>query len=119
MKRWGRPPDNQAYGDYVAVHAIAQAIEKARSTDSAKLVAALEGHTLSGTTDGLKGRPLTFRAWDHQLLQPMYVVAAKDKAKWKDKWDIFEVISEVPGRTESLETIAIPKGDSECKLEPA
>lgn len=119
LKRWGRPPDNQAYGDYVAVHAIAQAIEKARSTDSAKLVAALEGHTLSGTTDGLKGRPLTFRAWDHQLLQPMYVVAAKDKAKWKDKWDIFEVISEVPGRTESLETIAIPKGDSECKLEPA
>jgi branched-chain amino acid transport system substrate-binding protein len=48
--------------------------------------------------DGLKGRPLTFRAWDHQLLQPMYVVAAKDKSKWKDKWDIFEIIGEVPGR---------------------
>src|SRR5439155_508913 len=26
VKRWGRPPDNQAYGDYVAVHAIAQAV---------------------------------------------------------------------------------------------
>ncbi len=96
IKRWGRPPDNQAYGDYVAVHAIAQAIDKAKSTDSAKLVQALEGHTLTAAMDGLKGRPMTFRAWDHQLLQPMFVVAAKDKAKWKDKWDIFEIIGEVP-----------------------
>ena len=118
VKRWGRPPDNQAYGDYVAVHAIAQAIDKAKSTDSTKLVQALEGHTLTSAMDGLKGRPLTFRGWDHQLLQPMYVVAAKDKAKWKDKWDIFEIIGEVPGQNDSLETIAIPKGDSQCQLEP-
>src|SRR5438445_368490 len=118
IKRWGRPPDNQAYGDYIAVHAIAQAIDKAKSTDSARLVAALEGHTLAGTTDGLKGRPLTFRAWDHQLLQPMYVVGAKDKSKWKDKWDIFEVIGEVPGKGQPLDTIAIPKAESQCQLEP-
>lgn len=118
VKRWGRPPDNQAYGDYVAVHAIAQAIDKAKSTESAKLVQALEGHTLTTTMDGLKGRPLTFRAWDHQLLQPMYVVAAKDKGKWKDKWDIFEIIGEVPGRGDSLEAIAIPKSESQCQLEP-
>jgi len=118
MKRWGRPPDNQAYGDYLAVHAIAQAIDKAKSTDSAKLVSALAGHTLTGAMDGLKGRPLTFRAWDHQLLQPMYVVAAKDKAKWKDKWDIFEIIQEVPPGSASLEDIAIPKAESQCQLEP-
>jgi branched-chain amino acid transport system substrate-binding protein len=118
IKRWGRPPDNQAYGDYVAVHAIAQAIDKAKSTDSARLVQALEGHTLTAAMDGLKGRPLTFRAWDHQLLQPMYVVAARDKAKWKDKWDIFEIIGEVPGRGDSLEAIAIPKSESQCQLEP-
>jgi branched-chain amino acid transport system substrate-binding protein len=118
IKRWGRPPDNQAYGDYVAVHAIGQAIEKAKSTDSAKLVQALEGHTLTASMDGLKGRPMTFRAWDHQLLQPMYVVRAKDKSKWKDKWDIFEVISQSPPAAESLESIAIPKGESQCNLEP-
>src|SRR5207245_2023081 len=86
VTRGGRAPDNQAYGDYVAVHAIAQAVDRAKSTDSAKLVQALEGHTLTAAMDGLKGRPLTFRAWDHQLLQPMYVVGAKDKSKWKDKW---------------------------------
>jgi branched-chain amino acid transport system substrate-binding protein len=118
IKRWGRPPDNQAYGDYVAVHAIGQAIEKAKSTDSAKLVQALEGHTLTASMDGLKGRPMAFRAWDHQLLQPMYVVRAKDKSKWKDKWDIFEVISQSPPAADSLESIAIPKGESQCNLEP-
>lgn len=117
-KRWGRPPDNQAFGDYLAVHAIVQAIEKAKSTDSVKLVQALEGHTLAAPIDGFKGRPLAFRPWDHQLLQPMYVVAAKDKAKWRDKWDIFEIVSEVPARGESLESIAIPKTDSQCVLEP-
>lgn len=118
VKRWGRPPDNQAYGDYVAVHAIAQAIEKAKSTDSTKLVEALEGHTLTAEMNGLKGRPLTFRAWDHQLLQPMYVVQAKPKSSWKDQWDIFDVISESPPRGESLESIAIPKSESQCALEP-
>ncbi len=79
---------------------------------------ATEGHTLTAAMDGLKGRPLTFRAWDHQLMQPMYVVAAKDKAKWKDQWDIFEVIGEVPGKGDSLESIAIPKAESQCQLEP-
>ena len=118
VKRWGRPPDNQAWGDYTAVHAIAQAIEKSRSTDSARLVQALEGHTLTAAMDGLKGRPLTFRAWDHELLQPMYVVQAKDKSRWKDQWDIFDVISEVPTRSEALESIAIPKSESQCALEP-
>src|SRR5207253_2142478 len=45
VKRWGRPPDNQAYGGYVAGHAIAQAVDRGKSTDSARLVEALAGHT--------------------------------------------------------------------------
>jgi len=52
------------------------------------------------------------------LLQPLYVVGVKDKSKWKDKWDIFDIISEVPGRNDSLEAIAIPKTESQCQLEP-
>src|SRR2546430_3061470 len=48
IKRWGRPPDNQAYRDYVAVPAMAQAIEKPRSTASAKLAQAREGPTVPG-----------------------------------------------------------------------
>jgi branched-chain amino acid transport system substrate-binding protein len=117
-KRWGRPPDNQAFGDYTAVHAIAQAIEKAKSTDGRKLVQALEGHTLAGPLEGLKSRPMVFRPWDHQLVQPMYVVRTKDRGKWRDKWDIFEIVSEVPAKAESLDSIAIQKAESQCTLEP-
>jgi len=117
-KRWGRPPDNQAFGDDTAVHAIAQAIEKAKGTEGAKLVQALEGHTLAGPLESLKSRPMVFRPWDHQLLQPMYVVQTKDRGKWRDKWDIFEIVSEVPAKAEALESVAIQKGESQCTLEP-
>jgi hypothetical protein len=51
-------------------------------------------------------------------MQPMYVVRAKEKSKWKDKWDIFEIISESPAAGASLESIAIPKAESQCNLEP-
>ncbi len=42
--------------------------------------------------DILKARKGTFRGWDHQLLQEMYVVEVKDRSKMKDKWDIFEIV---------------------------
>ena len=52
------------------------------------------------TFDILKERKGSFRNWDHQLLQEMYVVKVKDKAQSKDKWDIFEVVRAVPGPKE-------------------
>ena len=33
------------------------------------------------------------------------MVAVKDKAQSKDKWDIFDIVSAVPGPNESLELI--------------
>jgi branched-chain amino acid transport system substrate-binding protein len=112
-KKFGKPPENQAWGDYVAVKVIAAAMEKARSTVSKDLVRTLENFQF----DGMKGRPLYFRDWDHQLMQPMYVVRPKKKGAMKDKWDIWEVLEEVPSRKESLESIALSRKDSECHLE--
>ena len=99
----------------VGVMIMAQGIAETKSTDAAKLVEYFES---GASFDILKARKGSFRAWDHQLLQPMYVVGAKDKTKWKDKWDIFEVIGEVPGKGQPLEAIAIPKAESQCQLEP-
>jgi branched-chain amino acid transport system substrate-binding protein len=89
-------------------------MEKTKSTNSRDLVKALENYQF----DAMKGRPVYFRDWDHQLMQPMYVVRAKRKAEMKDKWDIWQVEEEVPGRKESLEIIALSRKDSECRLEP-
>ncbi|MDH7499478.1 MAG: ABC transporter substrate-binding protein, partial [candidate division NC10 bacterium] len=113
-KKYGKPPENQAWGDYVCVKVIADAVEKVRTTDSKALVKALENFQF----DGMKGRPLYFRDWDHQLMQPIYVVRPKKKAEMRDQWDIWQVVEEVPASKDSLETIALAQKDSECRLEP-
>ncbi len=109
----GFPPDNQAWGDYVGVMIVAQAIAETKSTDAVKLVESLEKGV---SFDILKARRGMFRAWDHQLLQEMYVVKVKDKAKMKDKWDIFEIVRPVPGPNESLELIQPTKEENNCTM---
>jgi branched-chain amino acid transport system substrate-binding protein len=109
----GFPPDNQAWGDYVGVKIMAQSIAETKSTDAAKIVEYLEK---GASFDILKARKGTFRAWDHQLLQEMYVVVVKDKAKMKDKWDIFEFVRTVPAANESLELIQPTKEENACTM---
>ncbi len=109
----GFPPDNQAWGDYVGVMIVAQTITETKSTDAIKLVEHLEK---GASFDILKARRGSFRAWDHQLLQEMYVVKVKDKAKMKDKWDIFEIVRPVPGSNESLEMIQPTREENSCTM---
>ena len=109
----GGPPDNQAWGDYVGVRIVAQAVAETKSAEPAKLIEYLEK---GASFDILKGRRGTFRAWDHQLLQEMYVVRVKDKAKMKDKWDIFDVVQPVPRAGESLELIQPTKDENPCAM---
>lgn len=69
QKRYSEPPDIFTAGGMAAGIAIVRGIEKAGSTEAAKLIPALEGMSF----DGPKGR-YTFRKEDHQALQPMYFV---------------------------------------------
>jgi branched-chain amino acid transport system substrate-binding protein len=50
------------------------------------------------------------------MLQEMYVVVVKDKAKMKDKWDIFDLVETVPGPNESLELIQPTQQENPCTL---
>ncbi|MBM4443451.1 MAG: ABC transporter substrate-binding protein [Candidatus Rokubacteria bacterium] len=109
----GGPPDNQAWGDYVGVRIVAQSIAETKSTEPAKLIEHLEK---GASFDILKARRGTFRAWDHQLLQEMYVVRVKDKASMKDKWDIFDVVRPVPAAGESLELIQPTREENPCTM---
>jgi len=109
----GFPPDNQAWGDYVGVMIVAQSIAETKSTDAGKLVEHLEK---GASFDILKARRGMFRAWDHQLLQEMYVVKVNEKAKMKDKWDIFEIVRPVPGAGESLEAIQPTREENSCTM---
>jgi branched-chain amino acid transport system substrate-binding protein len=109
----GHPPDNQAWGDYVAIRILLQGVTETKSTDTAKLIEFFEK---GAEFDILKGRKGQFRAWDHQLLQEMYVVKVKDKKNSKDKWDIFEVVEAVPKQGQSLELIQPTKGENPCVM---
>jgi branched-chain amino acid transport system substrate-binding protein len=111
--KFGGPPDNQAWGDYTAVRILAQSMNETKSTDSEKIITHLEK---GATFDILKARKGSFRPWDHQMLQEMYVVVVKDKAKMKDKWDIFDLVETVPGPNESLELIQPTQQENPCTL---
>jgi branched-chain amino acid transport system substrate-binding protein len=113
VARYGKPPDNQAWGDYVGTKIVLQAMAETGGTDSAALVDYLE----SGVEfDILKGRPGRFRDWDHQLLQEMYVVQVKDPADSKDQWDIFAVVEPQPGPDQDLEVIQPTQEENPCTL---
>ena len=111
--KYGVPPDNQAWGDYVGVKILLQAMAETKSTEGPKWVAYFEK---GATFDILKGRRGSFRGWDHQLLQEMYVVKVKDKKDAKDKWDIFEMVEPVPKPSESLELIQPTKQENACNM---
>jgi branched-chain amino acid transport system substrate-binding protein len=110
-KRWGKPPENQAWGDYLGMKILAGAIAETNSTDSQKLVE----HLASGAKfDVLKGREGYFRPWDHQLIAEMYTIRPKPKGQQQDKWDILLLSDAVPGPNEDLEIIAPTREENAC-----
>jgi branched-chain amino acid transport system substrate-binding protein len=111
--KYGMPPDNQAWGDYVGVKILLQALAETKSAEGPRWVQYFEK---GATFDILKRRKGTFRDWDHQLLQEMYVAKVKDKKDSKDKWDIFDIVEPVPGPNESLELIQPTKQENPCTM---
>ena len=112
-KRYGRPPENQAWGDYNAVRLTLQAMAETKSTDSTKLVE----HFEKGAKFGLmKTREGYFRKADHQMMHEMYTVQALPANEIKNNYDIFRSSGPVPGPNESLEVIATTAEENECKM---
>jgi ABC-type branched-subunit amino acid transport system substrate-binding protein len=70
--RFRRPMTADAWCGWFAAKVLWEGALRARSTDAQALTTYLESDTAS--FDGHKGRPLSFRAWDHQLRQPVYLM---------------------------------------------
>jgi branched-chain amino acid transport system substrate-binding protein len=88
QKRFKSPPDFFTAGGMSAGIAIVEAIKKAGSTDTEKLIAAMEGMSF----DTPKGR-MTFRKEDHQAMQSMYHF--KIKVDPNVQWAIPELVREI------------------------
>jgi branched-chain amino acid transport system substrate-binding protein len=90
QKRYNAPPDFFVAGGFAAASAVVAALTKAGSTDTEKLIAAMEGLTF----DTPKGS-MTFRKEDHQALQEMYHWRIKKDGKDND---MLELIATIPAK---------------------
>ncbi|MFN3855149.1 MAG: substrate-binding domain-containing protein [Phreatobacter sp.] len=93
QKRHNAPPDFFVAGGFAAAAAVVAALEKADSTDTERLIAAMEGMTFQ-TPKG----PMTFRAEDHQALQEMYHFRIRQNGRDNDMLELVRTIpaSEMP-----------------------
>jgi branched-chain amino acid transport system substrate-binding protein len=112
-KKYRKPPENQAWGDYVAVKILAQAMAETRSTDPLKVIEYFEK---GAKFDLMKTREGMFRAGDHQLIHEMYVITALPPEKIRNQWDIFTTSGPVPSANEPLETITSTPEENGCKF---
>jgi branched-chain amino acid transport system substrate-binding protein len=88
-KRYKSPPDFFTAGGFAAASAVVTAMNKAKSSDSEKLIAAMEGMEFE-TPKG----SMTLRKEDHQAMQPMYHFRIKKDQK--TEWDLLELVREIP-----------------------
>jgi branched-chain amino acid transport system substrate-binding protein len=116
----GHPAESHAWASYTAMKAVWEAVLKGGRTDAAGLVSFFEK---GGGVDAHKGQPLTFRPWDHQLRQPLMVVRSKVPAAGTRRWDVFELLGEVPlrgtagkSRAAILDTLGLSAAESKCRF---
>jgi branched-chain amino acid transport system substrate-binding protein len=88
QKRFNAPPDFFTAGGFASAMAVVAAVRKAKSTDTEKLIAAMEGLEF----DTPKGK-MVFRKEDHQALQSMYHF--KIKSDPAVAWGIPELVREL------------------------
>ncbi|HXF17375.1 MAG TPA: ABC transporter substrate-binding protein [Burkholderiales bacterium] len=113
IKKYDRPPENQAWGDYLSAKHLVQAMNELKTTDSTKIAEYLEK---GAKFDVLKTREGYYRNWDHQLMQEMYTIRFKPAAEVKDRWDLFTVSAPVPEAKQSLEVIAPTREQNNCTM---
>jgi branched-chain amino acid transport system substrate-binding protein len=100
QKRYNAPPDFFVAGGFAAASAVVAALTKAGSTDTEKLIAAMEGLSF----DTPKGS-MTFRKEDHQAMQEMYHWRIKKDGKDND---MLELVATIPAKDMPL-PITAPK----------
>jgi len=112
-QKYGKPPENHAWIEYVSLKIMAQAINATKGTDTEKLIAYFESQA---EFDLLKTRKGYFRSWDHQLIQEAFPFTVKPKGQAKDKWDFLAFGAAVPAANQPLESINPPKEANACVL---
>lgn len=115
--RFGQPMGPGAWASWMAVKVLAESALRVREGGAEALIRYLEGER--GRFDGHKGKQLSFRPWNRQLRQPLYLV---ERAGGESR-----VVAEVPRavRGEETDTRALldllgrGEADARCRLPAA
>jgi len=112
-KKYGKPPENQAWGDYITMKILAQTMNETKTADPLKII---EHWEKEPKFDVLKTRQGYFRKYDHQLMHEMYAVEALKASELKNQWDIYKPVSPTPGPNEPLDAIAATPEENACNM---
>ncbi len=103
----GEYPTARVWFGYATTHAIRLAVEQAKSTETAKVVKAMEGLVLPPEI-ALQPGKVFYRPQDHQLMLGMFPGHVIQTGKYPDLFSVSEI---VPG-----EKIALPPSETGCML---
>lgn len=96
--RSGEPMDPVGWAAYAAVKIAYQAVAAAGTQDPSALIRYLESP--EATFDVQKGVEVSFRPWDHQLSQPLYLVSVDPEVEWgaliADKLAFADLVGDLP-----------------------
>ena len=93
-KEYGETPGDSAAIAYMNIMVWADAVKRAGTTDSAKVILALEDHHFS-----LLMGDEYFRGWDHQGIHPVFVMQGQRTVG--DSMDYFRIVSQLDGEEAS------------------
>ena len=96
---------------WAALKLTGEALVRAAAGSGAGLRAYVES---SPPFDGHKGAALTFRPWDHQLRQPVYIIGPRRRGEGSADGG-FATVAELPGP--NLDAIGTPAAENRCRLD--
>ncbi|MDP0926110.1 ABC transporter substrate-binding protein [Paracoccus onubensis] len=112
--KYGMPPENQAWGDYMAIQILAQAIRETKGTDAAAIIEYFEDP--EAKFDMMKTREGYFNSENHQLLQEIYAITAVPAGDAENEWDIFTTSEPLPAPDQPLETLIADAVGGSCSF---
>jgi len=110
-RRWNAPMTETSWAAWAALKLVGEAVVRAGAGDGAALAAFLES---APPFDGHKGEALTFRRWDHQLRQPLYVAGPRKREDIGGPLGPFAVLADVGGK--NLDALGTAMADSRCRF---
>jgi hypothetical protein len=106
----GYPMDGVAWAGWFAVKVLWEAYLRAKSADTSVIAERMA----TGEFDGHKGAQLSFRAWDHQLRQPLY--AFPSSGSGNGPLEIPSAGSAQATMHDLLDTLGDPASKTRCSM---